>query len=107
MDIRLSEQGSALVVRVEGELDMATVPQLADELSTVEWERFEKVVFDLLQVGFIDSSGLGALIALRNEHPGTELALVTENDGLVSKVLRLTSMEELFAIFPTREAALS
>lgn len=107
VDVRISEEGSTLVVSVQGELDLAAAPELADELKTVELGRFDKVVFDLLQVGFMDSSGLGALIALRSEHPDTEVALVAKDDGLVSKVLRLTSMEELFPIFPTREAALS
>ena len=107
IDVLLSEQGSTLVVSVQGELDVAAAPELADELKTVDIGSFEKVVVDLLQVGFMDSSGLGALIALRNEYPDTEVALVADNDGLVSKVLRLTSMEELFPIFPTREAALS
>lgn len=107
VEVRLSEEGSTLVVKVQGELDMAAAPELADELQTVELGKFEKVVFDLLQVEFMDSSGLGALIALRNKHPDIEVALVADNDGLVSKVLRLTSMEELFTIFPTREAALS
>lgn len=107
IDVTLSEQGSTLVVSVQGELDMATAPELADELKTVDWGRLEKVVLDLLQVGFMDSSGLGALIALRNDHPDTEVALVTDNGGLVSMVLRLTSMEELFPIYPSTEAAVS
>lgn len=107
IEVSLSERGSILLVQVAGELDLATSPQLLEELKDVDWDQRERVVFDMLEVEFMDSSGLGALIALRNEHPNTEIALVTNSDSLVTKVLRLTAMEELFPIHPSTEAALA
>lgn len=105
--VSLSERGSILLVQVSGELDLATSPELMSELNDVDWEDRRRVVFDLLGVEFMDSSGLGTLIALRNEHPDTEIALVTDADGLVNRVLRLTAMEELFPIHSSTEAALA
>ena len=107
ISVSLSEHRSTLVVAVVGELDIASAPQLTDELRDVNWREFERVVFDLSKVDFMDSSGLGALIALRNSHSETDISIVSESDGLVTKVLRLTAMEELFSVYPSTEAALA
>jgi anti-anti-sigma factor len=107
IEVSLTERGSTLLVQVAGELDLATSPQLREEVEDVDWDEMKRVVFDLLEVEFMDSSGLGVLIALREEHPETEIALVADGDGLVTKVLRLTAMEELFPIHSSTEAALA
>lgn len=107
INVGFSEHGSTLVVAVAGELDLASAPELADALGDVDWEEFDRVVFDLQEVDFLDSSGLGALIALRNNNPDTDISIVTNSDGLVPKLLRLTAMEELFSVYSSREAALA
>jgi anti-anti-sigma factor len=54
-------------------------------------------VIDLLDVSFMDSSGLGAMIALRQRHPGLEIAVITD-DGMVHKLLCTTGLDQLFDI---------
>lgn len=100
------ERDSSLVVALAGEFDIAGASDLAESIENVDWDRYDRVIFDLLDVSFMDSSGLGALIALRNEHPDTEMALVSGDEGVVSKVLDLTSMKELFPIYSSAESAL-
>lgn len=107
IDVRFTDEGSTLLVRVTGELDLATSPQLIEEMSGVDWGEKKRVIFNLLEVDFMDSSGLGALVALRNDHPDTDISIVTGGEGLVAKVLRLTAMEKLFSVYPSMEAALS
>lgn len=107
IDLQILDRGSILLVAVTGELDMATAPLLHEELAEVDWERLDRAVFDLLGISFIDSSGLGALISLRNDHPDTEIALVAANEGLVAKVLELTAMRDLFPLYSSTEAALA
>lgn len=107
ISVDTSETGSSLVVAVSGELDIASVPDLAEAVESFAWDRYDRVVFDLLDTNFIDSSGLGALIALRNKHPETDMALVTGDEGLVAKVLELTSMKDLFPIYSSTNEALA
>jgi anti-sigma B factor antagonist len=107
INVETSERDSALVVVVAGELDMASVPELAKSIEEIDWDRYDRVIFDLHGVSFMDSSGLGALIAMHNEHPDTDIALVTADQGLVTKVLELTSMKDLFPIYSSAEAALA
>jgi anti-anti-sigma factor len=49
-------------LRVRGELDMATAPILAESLRKLG-ERREPVLLDLDELGFIDMSGLRAVLA--------------------------------------------
>ncbi|ABD56968.1 STAS domain-containing protein [Jannaschia sp. CCS1] len=65
------------------------------------------VILDLTDVEFLDSSGLGAIVAVyKGLGPGRHMALA----GLqppVEKVMTLTRMNAVFAIFPTLDAGLA
>ena len=67
----------------------------------------DTVVLDLHHVAFIDSSGLGAIVAaMKHLAPDRKLVLA----GLtptVEKVFKLTRMDSVFSVFPTIEGALS
>ncbi|QXT40175.1 STAS domain-containing protein [Gymnodinialimonas ceratoperidinii] len=65
------------------------------------------VIFDLSEVEFLDSSGLGSIVAVYKAlGRGRHMALA----GLqppVEKVMTLTRMNAVFSIFPTVDAALA
>jgi len=54
--------GSGIVVELHGDMDLATAPQLLDVLQDA-LNRDDAVTVDLGAVDFIDSSGVGALVA--------------------------------------------
>jgi anti-sigma B factor antagonist len=65
------------------------------------------IVLDLSQVTFIDSSGLGALIAsLKVIGPDGELVLCGAQDTVMS-MFKLTRMNKVFRMFPDAEEAIS
>ena len=55
----------AVVVRAEGELDLASVALFQSRLDSVVAERPEAVLLDLRGLTFVDSSGLRAILGLR------------------------------------------
>lgn len=64
-----------------------------------------RVVLDLAGVDFIDSSGLGAIVAtMKLLAPDQTLELATLGEN-VDKVFRLTRMDSVFAIHPNTDAA--
>ncbi|SCL17496.1 STAS domain-containing protein [Micromonospora inyonensis] len=94
------------VVEVAGDLDMSTTPQLRDRLSEVVEGGARVVVVDLADVGFMDSSGLGALVVTYKE--------LRERDGWlglagvrppVRKVFSVTSVDRVIALFDTVQDA--
>jgi anti-sigma B factor antagonist len=54
-----------VVVSVSGELDGATAPRLLDGLTASASDGVQRVILDVAQVGFIDSTGLRALLQSR------------------------------------------
>lgn len=105
IDVQFSERLSMLLVQLSGELDIATAPQLQAKLGDAPLTGLRRVIFDLERVRFIDSSGLGALVSFRKEHPETETVLVSPDSSVVARVLELTSMKDLFPIHASTEEA--
>lgn len=78
-----------------GELDIATAPQLEQEVRSLLSRAVGRVVIDLSRLTFIDSSALGLFIALneRSAKEGWKLALVRPT-GQVRAVFETTGAEE-------------
>jgi anti-sigma B factor antagonist len=94
---RRLRRGELHIVAVSGEIDMATASELESVLEAAADEARAGIVIDLLDVSFMDSSGLGAMIAVRQRHPDLEIAVITD-EGMVQKLLKTTGMDRLFDI---------
>ncbi|SES29385.1 anti-sigma B factor antagonist [Tranquillimonas rosea] len=109
MIVEVAEHGAVLIVSVTGpRLDAAAAVGFKDSVRAVVREtRAVRVVLDLERVQFLDSSGLGAVIGLKQElAPERRLELAALGPA-VRKVFRLTCMERIFAIHADAAAALS
>lgn len=63
MDIKLESIGTTLVVKVSGEIDHHTAPELKDEIDReINLRNIVNLVLDFDGVTFMDSSGIGVLI---------------------------------------------
>ena len=60
--IRKAEPGLHHILPLEGEIDMYVSPRIATELRALIKDKPEKLVIDLSEVSYIDSSGLAVLI---------------------------------------------
>jgi anti-sigma B factor antagonist len=87
--------GSWTVYGVSGELDLATAPRLRDELWQIEPDGSVNVALDLTEVGFVDSSGLGAIVACLKHvrDMGGDFMLIAPDASPVAKLLGLTGLE--------------
>ena len=103
--VRTEQHGEAAVVVPSGELDLATAPALEEALGRAFEGGSERVVLDLRELEFIDSSGLRTLLTARRraEDAGARFSLVAGHRGLertleiagVHKVFQWTAAEEL------------
>lgn len=96
----------AMVIRVEeARIDAAVAVQFKDAFRDAVRDAPDRVILDLAQVSFLDSSGLGAIVAAMKilaPERKLELAAMTET---VAKVFRLTRMDSVFAIHPDARTA--
>ena len=96
------------VVSVKGEVDLATGPALERELRALPEDGVAAVIVDLTDCGFMDSTGLNVLTRnqRRFQRSGARLAVVSANRNVL-RVFGITRLDEVFAIYPSRAAALN
>jgi anti-sigma B factor antagonist len=93
------------VLRVAGELDLATTPELEAVLENVDLG--ERLVVDLSPCTFLDSSALRVLIGTITDarERGGSVSLVAPEPG-IARVLEIASVDTMAAVHPTLDAAL-
>ena len=62
--------GDRAVLRIDGDIDASTAPQLRERVMDLAGHGTVHIIADLRGAGFLDSAGLGALVAARNELRG-------------------------------------
>lgn len=89
------------VVRVTGEVDVHSAPHLQSGLIAVFDSGPRAVVLDLSQLMFIDSTGLGALVAALNVAAEREIDfLLAEASVRVTRLLEITGLDRVFTVYP-------
>lgn len=102
MDLSISaaHHGEITVVAVGGEIDVYTAAQLRDRLDEQIAAGRIRLVIDLTDVAFMDSTGLGVLVGrlkLVRSHGGT-LRLVCSSERILT-VFAITGLDKVFQIF--------
>jgi anti-sigma B factor antagonist len=95
LGLEVRSQGQWTVVAVRGELDLYTAPQLREAVVALPIDEPLNVAIDLTEVSFMDSSGLGSVIACLKHVRGLngELKLVTPPTSPLMKLLSLTGLD--------------
>jgi anti-sigma B factor antagonist len=109
MGFSQSRDGSGVtVVTVEGQLVVGNRQELKDLVADALDKGERRILIDFSQTGYIDSSGLGALVSIskRVREAGGELRLSGLNEDLRS-LFELTKLDTLFAIAETPQQALA
>lgn len=108
MEFDHAKQDGVLIITPTGEsLDAHAAPEFKEKvINLIQTNAMNNVVFDLHQLQFIDSSGLGSFLSvLRVLHSsGGELKLACMNKP-VRTMFELVSMHKIFEIFNTKEEA--
>jgi anti-sigma B factor antagonist len=103
-----TKSAGVVVVRVEGQLIVGNRTELKELVQRALEGGARKFLLDFSKTGYIDSSGLGALVSISKKvrEEGGELRLAGLNDDLRS-LFELTKLDTLFAIAETSEQALT
>ena len=98
----------APLVSVMGDVDLATALAFEQTLLGATEDGTGEIIVDLSACSFLDSRGLGALLATRArlEQSNRRLALVLSNPS-VMRIFRITHFDALFEIHPTLAAAVN
>jgi anti-sigma B factor antagonist len=106
MQFEEREEGGVLIVKpLDTRLDSTEASGFKDQLHNHIDGGKRKIVLDMEKVEFVDSSGLGAIIACRKKM-GTdgELVISSASEAVVG-LFQLTRMDRVFRLFPNSEEA--
>lgn len=96
------------IVALAGRLVMADVPQVRQRLLAIVEQGSGKLILDLAEVGFMDSSGLSVLVSVFKaaRAKSGEVVLLHLNPT-VRSLIELTRLQQVFSIFDDEATALA
>jgi anti-sigma B factor antagonist len=108
IDLKTENGGSSLVLKLRGSLDLATAPTVRAALSDATEKGGPDLIVDLTHLEFLDSTGLGVLIGAhrRAAERGGSFRLIV-SDGPISRLLNITGLIGVFAVYHSMEDARS
>jgi anti-sigma B factor antagonist len=91
-----------------GEIDLSRAPSLRVQLSAAQAARPKRLVIDLSEVPYMDSSGVATLVeAMQNARKqGCKLVLAAMQDK-VRSIFEIARLDMVFTIVPTTDDALA
>jgi anti-sigma B factor antagonist len=96
------------IARLEGELDIATIPALRERLLGVFSPGMRLLIIDLSGVSFCDVTALAALIGTQSRARGRGIIFrLAAPRPQMAKLLRITGLDESFTVCTTLDDALS
>jgi anti-sigma B factor antagonist len=98
--LRERDESGVKVIAVAGELDIATAPSLCARLDATRAARRPRLLVDLTEVAFCDSTGLRALLGAASEvrAHGGHFAIVCPPTGDVARLLEIVGAGEWMAV---------
>lgn len=107
MEIKVgSLDGDIVVISLAGDLVAATADELKRHVAKLLQKNFNNILVEMANVNFMDSSGLGACMALHKmikEHNGM-IVYVKPNDT-VGKVFRITRADKKLSLAASKSEA--
>jgi len=109
MEMNIRREGDALIVVVEGELDLFTAgtfrEKVENELSS--HRKLRNLIISMNGVNFVDSSGLGVILGRykRISQHGGKMAIVGVKPR-VRKIFHLSGLEKIIPMYDSTEQAL-
>ena len=97
LNINKKQNGTSLVVELEGRLDTTTAPELDDELFTVIGD-ITDLTFDLTKLEYISSAGLRSLLSAHKKVSANGSMKITNASDEVKEIFDITGFSQVFTI---------
>jgi anti-sigma B factor antagonist len=102
----IDRRNGAIVVHLVGELDLYNAPDVRAALLQLCDEQPERLIVDLGEVDFVDSTALGVLIEARSKLTNRKTFLLASPGLETHRALTISGLDQHLAVHESVEAAL-
>jgi anti-sigma B factor antagonist len=107
MKIKTQKIGKTIVIKVlEGRLDACVKEEIESQANQAIQKEFNGFVFNLSQIEFMDSAGLGILVSVLRRLQMESKVTVCSLKEVVKNLFELTRMNSVFPVFADEESAI-
>jgi anti-sigma B factor antagonist len=98
LEIQAHREGDSITIALSGEMDLATKHRLELAIRRAEETEVGRIVLDMSELSFLDSSSLSVLLraAVRHRQNGNRLRFIPSKHDAVRRVIELTNTSEMF-----------
>jgi anti-sigma B factor antagonist len=98
LEIQAHQEGDSITIALSGETDLSTVHSLDAAIRRAEQTEAERIVLDLSDLSFVDSTGLSVLLraSRRSREDGNRLSFVPSKHEAVTRLVALTETGAMF-----------
>jgi anti-sigma B factor antagonist len=100
-------EGAAVIVRLSGELDLYNAPVLRETLAAAVDLAPERLIVDLGEVAFVDSTALGVLLEARARLPQKEHFVLAAPGAETRRTLQISGLDRQIRVADTVQHALT
>ena len=106
MQITEKKNNDILVFSVDGDIDINSSPEIRQIFDKPTSEKVMKIIVNLSNVSYVDSSGLATLVEMlkKTKNYGGKLRL-SNLAAKVKSLFEITKLEKIFEIYETEEEA--
>ena len=108
MNVHVEQRNGAVILQPDGDVDLASSPTLRTSLQDTQLDSGARIVIDLSNVQYMDSSGVATLVEClqRTRNAGAELHLCHLNERVLS-VFQIARLDGVFSIVGTVDDAIA
>ena len=103
----VERRNGVIVIRLVGELDLYNAPEVRTALLELCSEQPERLVVDLSEVNFVDSTALGVLIEARMKLENRQAFLLAAPGLETHRALAISGLDQHLAVHDSVDAALA
>ena len=99
MSVKLESKNGLMVCNIRGEIDINSSPSIKKTFDNLISKKTPKIVINLSQVTYVDSSGLATLVEiLKNMRSYGGRMRLTNLSSKIKSLFEITKLEKLFEI---------
>ena len=101
MDIDIRDLGKHKIIAVVGDVDLYNVVELKQAIfRLLDAEDVQSLIIDMKNINYMDSSGIGALVAGQKKvkTKGGKFALMNMKEDILN-ILKLATLDQFFKIY--------